>query len=254
MLLSAEKKGNRMNMKLRSNVLAPVLVCLAVLAAVGPSARARETNDVNHAERKKVFVFEGGNPIDFVVALDRHFRTRLMQILTLPETLSRTQVPKLRVAAEDPREVLCLYNRLQSPTLGQWRFEPDGVPQNAPGTNMNVLMLVPDKSVVAGKMERSIIRVKGVALAGVPEAKWEALTRDINEARIYGEEAAAKGVGDVFGGSFRFQRESKVLIVSGSEAYIETVTSLVAAHRLNTEIEMKAVSSLKAPAEAAGDR
>jgi hypothetical protein len=201
---------------------------------------------VNHAEQKRVFIFEGGNPIDFVMALDKHFRTRLVQILTLPEKLSRTQVPKLRLAADDPREVLTLYNRLDSPTLGQWRFEP-GPAQNAASTNLNVLMLVPDKS-AAGKQERPAIKVKGVALANVPEAKWEALTRDIDEARRYvGVYVAAKGLGDVFEGSFRFQRESKVLIVSGSEAYVEMVESLVAAHRLNAEIETKAASKAPEP-------
>jgi hypothetical protein len=242
-----------MNMKLRSNVLALVLGCLAALMAAHP-VLARETNEVNHAEKKKIFIFEGGNPIDLVVALDKHFRTRLVQILTLPEKLSRTQVPKLRVAADDPREVLTLYNRLESPTLGQWRFEPERAAQNAPSTNLNVLMLVPDKGAAAGKMERTVTKVKGVALAGVPEAKWEALTRDINEARIYGEEAATKGAGDVFEGSIRFQRESKVLIVSGSDGYIEMVESLVAAHRMNAEIESKVVSSSTAPAEGVGKR
>jgi len=142
-----------MNTRLRSNVFAFVMGCLAVFLAAPHPVRAGETNEVDQEAtvKKKMFIFEGGSPIDFVAALDRHFRTRLVQILTLPETLSKTKVPKLRVTADDPREVLSLYNRLQSPTLGQWRFEPDVAAQNAPGTNMNVLMLVPDKSVVAGK-------------------------------------------------------------------------------------------------------
>jgi hypothetical protein len=259
-----------MNTKLRSNVpgnrgvegrrlrvpgcrfalLGWMSLAVLVAAPLSVQAQARETNDVNAEEtvRKKVFSFEGGSPIDLVVALDRHFRTRLVQILTLPETLSRTRVPKLRVAADDPREVLSLYNRLQSPTLGQWRFEPAGVATNTPGTNMNVLMLVPDKSVVNGKMEQNVTKVKGVALAGIPEAKWEALKRDIAEAKRYGEEEAAKGAGDVFGGSVRFQRDSRVLIVAGSVAYMEMVESLVSAHRMNTEIETKVASNPKGAA------
>ena len=244
-------------MKLRSIVFGLVLVSLSVLMVVGHPLRAQETNEPNHGnhtEKKKVFIFDGGNPIDFIVALDKHFRTRLIQVLTLPETLSRAQVPKLRVAADDPREVLTLYNRLQSPTLGQWRFEPEGAAQNPPSTNMNVLMLVPDKSTVAGKVERGLIKVKGVALAGVPEAKWDALARDIDEARRYGAEAASKGVANVFEGSFHFQRESKVLIVSGSEAYLEMAESLVSAHRVNAEIETKAVSGSKPPPAATGER
>jgi hypothetical protein len=227
-------------------------MCLAVVMVASHPVQARETNEVNQEEtgKKKVFNFEGGTPIDFVVALDKHFRTRLIQILTLPETLSKTRVPKLRVAADDPREVLSLYNRLQSPTLGQWRFEPDVAAKNAsPNTNMNVLMLVPDKSVVAGKMERSVTKVKGMALAGVPEAKWESLIRDIDEAGKYGEEAVVKGAGDAFAGSIRVQRDSKILIAAGSEGYIEMVESLVTAHRMNAEIETKTVSGSKGAAE-----
>lgn len=219
-------------------------MALAVLIAALHPVRAQETNDVSQEEKskKKVFNFEGGNPFEFVMALDKHFRTRLVQILTLPETLSRTRVPKLRVAAEDPREVLNLYNRLESPTLGRWRFEP---PSHLPGTNMNVLMLVPDKNAASAKMEPSI-KVKGIALAGVPETKWDALIRDIDQAKAYGQNEV-RGVEDAFGGSTRLQADSKVLIVVGSEAYLEMVESLVVAHRLNAEIEAKkAAPSAKA--------
>jgi hypothetical protein len=233
-------------MKLRSNVTGrnPILlwICLTILITVLHPVQAQETNGISQEEKgkRKVFSFEGGNPFDFIVALDKHFRTRLVQILTLPETLSRTKVPKLRVAAEDPREVLNLYNRLESPTLGRWRFEP---PQHVAGTNMNVLMLVPDKNVAAGKMDQRT-KVKGIALAGVPEAKWEALMRDIAEARAYGEDAA-RGLDDDFAGSTRVQRDSKVLIVVGSAVYLEMVESLVSAHRMNAEIEAKGVSASK---------
>lgn len=216
-------------------------LCLVVLITARHPVQAQETNEVRQ-DKKKVFSFDGGNPFDFVMALDKHFRTRLVQILTLPETLSRTKVPKLRVAADDPREVLNLYNRLESPTLGRWRFEPAA--PAIPGTNMNVLMLVPDKNTAASKMEQST-KVKGIALAGVPEAKWEALMRDIDQARDYGERAT-KGSDDAFEGSIRVQRDSKVMIVVGSGTYLDMVESLVSAHRMNAEIEAKqAVSGSK---------
>src|SRR5260221_8856128 len=129
-----------MNMNLRCKGFGLVLASISVLVvAVQPvqAQQTNETNHVNHTEKKKVFIFEGGNPIDFIVALDKHFRTRLIQILTLPDLLRRTEVPKLQVAADDPREVLSVYNRLQSPTLGQWRFEPENGLKTS-GTNMNV--------------------------------------------------------------------------------------------------------------------
>ncbi|HKX63039.1 MAG TPA: hypothetical protein VJS65_14365, partial [Verrucomicrobiae bacterium] len=218
------------------NAAAACLIVMAITAFSLEPARADETNEVRKEEngKKRVFNFDGGSPVDFVVALDRHFRTRLVQVLTLPETLSRTRVPKLRVAAEDPREVLTLYNRLDNPALGQWRFEPA---QKSADTNLNVLMLVPDKATSSASTGRSPTRVKGVALAGVPEAQWETLMRDIDQAKVYGEEIAAKGGGDLFVGTLRVQRDSKILIAAGSEAYMDMVESLVQAHRLNASIE-----------------
>src|SRR5258708_33535113 len=106
-----------MRMKLRPNPIVFVITFVAVVLVAAQPVEAQQTNEVN--QTKKVFIFEGGNPVDFIMALDKHFRTRLIQILTLPDLLKRAEVPKLRVAADDPCEVLSLYNRLQSPTLGQ---------------------------------------------------------------------------------------------------------------------------------------
>ena len=236
-------KGSFMNAK-RTSAL-----CTLALALLIPvlTLRAEPTNDVPPPEKKKLFIFEGGNPIEFVLALDRHFRTRLVQILTLPEMLRKTQVPKLRVAAEDPREVLSLYNRLDSPMLGQWRYEPSDAPRNGPGTgtNMNVLMLVPDKNVITAKSAPSVIKVKALALAGVPESKWEALAADIEVARRTGEDLT-QGASDTYKGTSRFQKESKVLIISGSEPFIETVESVIDAYRTNLQLESKAAANSEA--------
>jgi capsid portal protein len=171
-----------------------------------------------------------------------------VQILTLPEMLTRAEVPKLRVVADDPQDVLNLYNRLQNPALGQWHYEYENPSPSSTPTNMNVLTLVPDKSVIANRIERNGTKVKAIALGGVPESKWEALAKDINDARKYGAEAVAeKGGNDVFSGSIHFQKESKVLIISGSENYVEMVDSLVTAHRMNAELEMKEASKPTPP-------
>src|SRR5262245_55968377 len=100
-----QAKGRRMNVRCSSNVPAELrmpsrfwwircgLVCwlsVAMLAASLQRAQAQATNETGGEEttkRRKVFSFEGGNPFDLIMALDRHFRTRLVQILTLPETL-----------------------------------------------------------------------------------------------------------------------------------------------------------------------
>src|SRR2546421_10033417 len=125
--------------------------------------------------RKHTFIFEGGNPLDFVLALDHHFRSRLGEILSVPSALARAQVPKMRLTTDDPADALTLYNRLDNPLLGRWYW--DGVTD--PGTNMHVLTLIPDKS-VAGTLQRPAARVKAIGLAGVPESKWGALQEDVS--------------------------------------------------------------------------
>jgi hypothetical protein len=239
-----------MNMKLRSKLFALSIGCLTALFAGAHPLQAEQTNESPPTEKKKVFIFEGGNPIDLVIAIDKHFRTRLIQILTLPDKLRRTEVPKLQVAAEDPREVLSLYNRLDSPTLGQWRFEPTGAVQNVRGTNMNVLMLVPDKNVAAAKPDSSAIKVKAFPLGGVPEGKWDALAADIDLASRTGMKSSP-GAEEIYNGTTRFQRGSKVLIISGSEAYMETVESVINAYRMNTQLETKSAAGSNAVGAAA---
>jgi hypothetical protein len=237
-------------MKLRSRLFALSIGCLTALLASSHPLQAEQTNESPPAVKKNVFIFEGGNPIDLVLAIDKHFRTRLVQLLTLPDKLRKTQVPKLRVATEDPREVLSLYNRLDSPTLGQWRFEPTGAVQNVAGTNMNVLMLVPDKNAAAAKPDSSAFKVKAFPLGGVPEGKWDALAEDIELASQTGRKSSP-GAEEIYNGTIRIQRESKVLIISGSEAYMETVESVINAYRMNTQLETKSAAGSKADGAAA---
>jgi hypothetical protein len=179
---------------------------------------------------KKVFIFPGGNPVEFILAMDRHFRTRLNEILSVPHALIHAQVPKMKLATENPAEPLTLYNRLGDPLLGRWVWEGP----IDPATNVHVLTLVPDKS-VAGTLQKSGTRVKAIALAGVPKSQWRALQEDIGAARKVAAGLADKQSGP--DGEIHIQPTSKVLIVSGSDEFIEMVESVVAAHRANAELE-----------------
>src|SRR5437660_8807514 len=208
-------------------------------------------DDTNQAKpepkpRKQVFIFNGGSPLDFVLALDRHFRTRLGEILSVPSALAHAQVPKMRLATDDPGEAFTLYNRLDNPLLGRWYW--DGATD--PGTNMHVLTLVPDKSVV-GSLPRPAAKVKAIGLAGVPKSKWNALQEDVKAAQQYGVRQAEKQNGDVPEGEIHIQPASKVLIVSGSDGFIEMVESVVAAHRTNAELEAQ---KLQGPGEKPADK
>ena len=196
------------------------------------TASARETNEVKQTDLAKhnFFEFQGGSPIDFVYAMDRHFRTRLMQILSLPEMLRGAEVPKLRVAASEPKDVLAVYNRLDNPELGQWRFEPEAGPGS---TNLGVLALVPDKAVAAATIKNNATRVQALALGDIPTNKWDSLAQSIHQASDLGAKA---GNGSMHG-NFYLQPESKILIVAGPEAYIEAISSVVAAYRDNAQLE-----------------
>ena len=216
------------------------IITAATLSALmlGNASRGL-ADDTNQAKaepkpRKPVFIFGGGNPLEFVLALDHHFRTRLGEILSVPSSLARAQVPRMRLATEDPAEALLLYNRLNNPLLGRWYW--DGATD--PGTNLHVLTLVPDKS-VAGTLQRPAARVKAIGLAGVPESKWAALQEDVYAAQKFGLRQAEKQNGDIPEGDLHIQPASKVLIVSGSDGFIEMVESVVAAHRANVESETK---------------
>jgi type II secretory pathway component GspD/PulD (secretin) len=61
------------------------------------------------------------------------------------------------------------------------------------------------------------------------------LQDDIDAARKVGTHQADRQSGPE--GEIRIQPSSKVLIVSGSDDFIEMVESVVAAHRTNAEIE-----------------
>ena len=181
---------------------------------------------------RKVFVFPGGNPVEFITAMDQHFRMRLHEILSVPHALVHAQGPKMRLTTENPAEPLMVYNRLGDPFLGRWVWEG----AIDPSTNVHVLTLVPDKS-VAGTLQKPAGRVKALALAGIPKHKWRSLEEDIDAARKVASGQADKESGAAPEGEIHIQPSSKVLIVSGSDEFIAMVESVVAAHRSNAELE-----------------
>ena len=183
--------------------------------------------------KKQAFFFSGGTPIDFILAMDHHFRTRLGEILSIPSSLAHAQVPKMRLSTENPGDALALYNRVDNPFLGRWYWDP--ADPNG-GTNMHVLTLVPN---AGAPTEKSISRVKAIALGGVPEDKWRALEEDVAVAKGVGRNDAERRGSENPEGEIHIQPASKVLIVSGSDAFIEMVESVVAAHRINAEISGK---------------
>jgi len=217
---------NHLFKSLFAGVLAAVL-----LASSSSTVRADETNQTKQPSKpeRKVFFFEGGNPIDFILAMDRHFRTRLDQILSIPSSLARAHVPKMKISTEKPKDALEVYNHLQDPTLGQWKY---GESSSVDPWDPSVLALVPDKDVALSK---GGARVKALSLRGlVLEKDLNHLVEDVEAGRMAGMKAAERLGGDRYEGSIQIQKESKILIAAGSDAFIEMVESIVAAHRDNS--------------------
>jgi hypothetical protein len=189
---------------------------------------------------KKAFFFEGGNPLQFILAMDKHFRTRLGQILSIPSSLARAEVPKMRIVTDKPEEALQVYNHLEDPLLGQWRYA-------GPPDDPAVLALVPDKQIAINKANTGI-KVKALPLASIHKNKWDRLQEDISLARDFGAKTAERLGGDQYDGHTAIQAESKILIVSGSPAYIEMVESVLSAYRVNGQAEDALMKSSIPPA------
>src|SRR5438132_9915858 len=100
-------------MKLRTNLFSIILLGSFLSLAPSFPSRADETNPTKETlsppppqPKRELFFFRGGRPLDFILALDRHFRTRLGEILSIPSSLARAEVPRIRLSTEDPAEVL----------------------------------------------------------------------------------------------------------------------------------------------------
>src|ERR1051325_4769490 len=104
-------------MKHRLNLQITIALTAVLFAATLIPALAAETNETKQSAgpEKKIFFFEGGRPIDFILAMDRHFRTRLEQILSIPSSLAQARVPKMKIRSDRPADALHVYNNLQDP-------------------------------------------------------------------------------------------------------------------------------------------
>ena len=216
-------------------------VALTLLVNVASEIRADETNEARPTPpppprvERKVFFFEGGNPIDFILAMDKHFRTRLGQILSIPSSLARAHVPKMKIATDQPEDALKVYNYLDDPMLGQWKY-------TGPSDDPAVLALIPDKQVA---LTRTGARVKALPLSGIPVSKWKVLQEDVQAARDAGMGMADKLGGERYDGDIHIQRDSKILIASGSEGFIQMVESVLAAYRTNAQAEAQTSAASK---------
>ena len=143
----------------------------------------------------------------------------------------------MRIATDTPEEALQVYNRLQDPTLGQWKYA-------GPSSDPSVLALVPDKELALSKATTGA-KVKAMALAGIAELRWNDLQKDVDVAQELGMKMAEKLGGDKYEGHIQIQRESKILIASGSEGFIEMVESVLAAYRANAQSETNKAAPTK---------
>ena len=119
--------------------------------------------------------------------------------------------------------------------LGQWKY-------SGPSDDPAVLALIPDKDVA---LTKTGARVKALALSGIPTPKWKALQEDVQVARDAGRRMAEELGGERYDGDIHIQRDSKILIASGSEGFIQMVESVLAAYRSNAQADAQASTSVK---------
>jgi hypothetical protein len=202
-----------------------------ILASGSLPASAQQTNEPGPAPKaeRKVFFFEGGRPIDLIMAIDRHFRTRMQQILSIPSSLARATVPKMKVVeAKEPTDPLWVYNNLHDPTLGEWKWQ-------GPARDPAVLALVPDKEAAMSKKPGTLVRA--FSLGGLPKDSWGSVEADIESAQGLAHKVTPEGTEECHG-SIHIQPDSKVLIAGGTDTYVNMVESVIAAHLANVRSEV----------------
>ncbi len=233
-------------MKTRLTFLQTIPFALALagwMPLSAPAQNAGESKPPAQTNRDdQVFNFPGGTPRDFLAAVEKHYKADWLSIASIPREMDDVRVPKLRIppgpmfligSPSAPNELLSivmLYNRLaeREPQLGTLVVE---APHNQPEKPYAV-MLVPNKSAVVAQAR---MRTKAFPLRGIPKNDWGRLTGEINETGLRGrsQEASMTGRKESFPGIASVHDSSAILVVMGSETFVEMAESMVAAFQAN---------------------
>ncbi len=193
-------------------------------------------------KEQAAFTFPGGTPRQFMEAVEKQFKVDWLSIASIPAELQQVQIPKLRLTPKPKgnmalgmdspvRQLVLLYNSLaeKSPQLGTLLV--DGDDPRKP----SAVMLVPNKttSVVQARM-----KTMAFPLRGVPEKDWATLADEImqmgGEATHY-EAMMTGGLEASQPGFVKVHQAAALLVVTGSESFVEMAESVVAAFQANQQ-------------------
>ena len=197
------------------------------------------------------FFFPGGDPGDFLKAVDEHYKVDWRSIAQIPDEMRYVQVPKLRIPGqahpprpgEPPRPdeltaLVVLYHRLaeRNPQLGNLVVEGD--PRQP-----SVVMFVPEKTSATAQPQ---VKVKAFSLKGIPEKEWARLSKDIELTRDEGMQyehvrqyQAGSRSKPTLDGRVSIHNDTGLLVAIGAEPYVEMVESIVAVHQENQSTNAK---------------
>lgn len=206
------------------------------------------------------FTFAGGTPQQFLEALQKQEKVDWSNIAHIPGTMQNARIPALRLNPESLEPILrpegpgtrsgggggsgsqatmlqaliALYNRLGevSPELGKLVVEGDL-------TKPSVVMFV-------GGVKATVpeLKVKAFPLKGISEKAWPSLQEDIARASdiarsrmdaYYDHQHVPRDFNAtvLFQGDVRINRNTSLLVATGSETYVEMVESTVTAYQAN---------------------
>ncbi len=193
------------------------------------------------------FRFPGGKPAEFVAMLQKHFGADWTMV-KIPFELQDANVPEF-VTEGNVFKVLQTYNSIADhmPAIGHWHWEGMASHPTA-GT------LTSDPHAAA------VLKVKALPLEAfadsdgkkLDEAKIESLLKDIEVISAQATKVTAGSVADLTG-NVSIQADSRILVVIGTQSYIDLVESVIAAHlenqRLNLEHQLHAAGLEPPPAK-----
>lgn len=178
------------------------------------------------------FDFPGGTPVNFVLAVQRHFGVDWADIAFIPDEMQDVRIPPMRVetpSVGDVKVIEKLYNSMGqgNPQLGQWHIE---------GNIMKpwVLMLVPGKDFPGAQSRKAAFTTKAFSLKGLAGEEWKYVQEDIDRAQR--EAIGISRNPELMRGQVSLHRETSILVAFGSESFVNLVESIVAAHQVRPTI------------------
>jgi hypothetical protein len=184
------------------------------------------------------FAFPGGTPVQFLDAVQRQYRVDWLSMADIPKEMADVHIPRLRISeaslgsltgAVGPDKwlsgLVSLYN-----LVGQKKPELGSLLVQGNLAKPSVVMFVPGKAMTDAQ---SSIRVKAFSISGISDAERAKLQEDIDrsqrEAMVYASLLQGPSGPHSLDGTVAMHNETRLLVATGTESFVEMVESIVAA-------------------------